>query len=371
MAGFASGINWGTAPNAATFTSDIGSATRLATSGSFTKFLTEQIVENSAMIQAGLIVTHPFFNNVTGVLTEVPFFNQLDYIEENVQSSNDWGTAGLGRYNTQKHTASTQYAPIITRGAAFAADMLSQYQVGEDTLGNVAQQLSRKINKDITAKVIAQLTGLFGSALSMNSINVAAAAGETAGPENYISANAVTKAKYLLGENAADMKVLVVHPDVASDLELTGMLTFQNDSGTVNYASNGVGITDTLVKYFAGLRVVVDSQVPKVGPSGGTPGTDDLGYVCYIAQGGVIKTGSQFPMMIKQNEDILSLQDVMSVTYNRCDHVLGTSYGGPMEPANEELAKPENWTLAFGSPENVPIVELIVNASAGRKVPAN
>ena len=211
MAGFASGINWGTAPNAATFTSDIGSQTRLATSGSFTKFLTEQIVQNSLMIQSGLIVTHPFFNNVTGVLTEVPFFNQLDYIEENVQSSNDWGTAGLGRYNTQKHTASTQYAPIVSRGAAFAADMLSQYQVGEDTLGNVAAQLSRKINTDITAKVLAQLTGLFGDALSMNSLNVAAAAGGTADASNYISANAVTRAKYLLGENAADMKVLVVH----------------------------------------------------------------------------------------------------------------------------------------------------------------
>ena len=116
--------------------------------------------------------------------------------------------------------------------------------------------------------------------------------------------------------------------------------------------------------------MVVDSQVPTVAPSGATPGTDDLGYVCYIAQQGVIKTGSQFPMMIKQNEDILSLQDVMSVTYNRCDHVLGTSYTGPMEPPNEELAKPENWNLAFNSPENVPIVELIVNASAGRKVPA-
>ena len=44
---FASGINWGTAPNASVFTSDIGSDTRLATSGEFAAYLTEQIIEKS------------------------------------------------------------------------------------------------------------------------------------------------------------------------------------------------------------------------------------------------------------------------------------------------------------------------------------
>ena len=72
MAGFASGKNWGTAPDNASFTSDIGSATRLATSGSFSRYLTEQIVENSAMIQSGLIQTDARLNNVTGVLVELP-----------------------------------------------------------------------------------------------------------------------------------------------------------------------------------------------------------------------------------------------------------------------------------------------------------
>ena len=72
MAGFASGKNWGTSPDNASFTSDIGSATRLATSGSFTRYLTEQIVENSAMIQSGLIQTDARLNNVTGVLVELP-----------------------------------------------------------------------------------------------------------------------------------------------------------------------------------------------------------------------------------------------------------------------------------------------------------
>ena len=56
--------------------------------------------------------------------------------------------------------------------------MLHQYETGEQALQNVAQQLQRKINKDITSKVISQLTGLFGTALSGNSLNLAAAAGQ-------------------------------------------------------------------------------------------------------------------------------------------------------------------------------------------------
>ena len=110
---------------ASTFTSDIGSVTRLATSAPFGRYLTEQIIENSAMIQSGLIQTDARLNNITGVLAELPFFDQLAYTEENIDSSATWGTQGKGVLTTQKHTASTQYSPIITRGAAFAADMLS------------------------------------------------------------------------------------------------------------------------------------------------------------------------------------------------------------------------------------------------------
>ena len=144
MAGFASGKNWGTSPDASTFTSDIGSVTRLATSGSFARYLTDQIIENSLMIQSGLIQTDARLNNVTGVLVELPFFDSLNYVEENVDSSATWGTGGIGRYLTQKHTASTQYGTITTRGAAFAADMLSQYETGEDALAKIGRASCRE-----------------------------------------------------------------------------------------------------------------------------------------------------------------------------------------------------------------------------------
>jgi hypothetical protein len=364
---FASGKNWGTTPDASVFTGDVASATRLATSGTFSRYLTEQIIENSAMIQSGLIQTDARLNNITGVIWECPFFDQLDYLEESVNSSATWGTGGAGRYQTQKHSASTQYHPIITRGAAFAADMLHQYQTGEQAMANISSQLQRKMNKDITAKVISQLTGLFGGALAGNVLNVAVGASETPAGENYLNAQNVIACKYLLGEKAADVSVLVVHPLVRADMEARGLLVFQNSGGTVEYASNGVGVTNTEVGYFAGFKVISDSQVPVVTPNAGTTG-DALGYTCYLAAPGVIRTGSQFPLTIEQDRDILSLQDVMSVTYNRIDAIVGTSYVGAPEPENATLATAGSWELAYSSRENVPLLQMIVNTPYGGTV---
>ena len=47
--------NFGTAPNQSTFTSDIGSATRLATSAPFEKYLTDEIYYRSAFVQSGVL----------------------------------------------------------------------------------------------------------------------------------------------------------------------------------------------------------------------------------------------------------------------------------------------------------------------------
>ena len=54
--------NWGTSPNANTFTSDIDSATRLATSAPFAKYLTEEIFQKSAFVQSGILQTDARLN---------------------------------------------------------------------------------------------------------------------------------------------------------------------------------------------------------------------------------------------------------------------------------------------------------------------
>ena len=72
-----------------------------------------------------------------------------------------------------------------------------------------------------------------------------------------------------------------MHPSVAADMEAHGMLVFQNSGGTVEYASNGVGITSTQVGYLGRVLLTIN---PAVTPTGGTTG-DALGYTYLAAPG--------------------------------------------------------------------------------------
>ena len=162
--------------------------------------------------------------------------------EERVASGNDWGIQGKGYYTTQKTSAGSQFATITYRGAAFAADDLHSYQTGEDALANIRSQLAADMNRKLQEKLQAQLTGLFGGALS--EANVYTYAGN-------MDAQAVTGARYCLGHKSQTVTTMVVHPCVAHDLEILGMQTFKSDSGAaggVSYASNGIGVTDTAIR---------------------------------------------------------------------------------------------------------------------------
>ena len=158
----------------------------------------------------------------------------------------------------------------------------------------------------------------------------------------------MTGAKYLLGERANTVDAIAVHPDVAAWLETAGMLTYTNVTDTANAASSiwgsgGIGLSSTQVALFAGLRVVVDEQLPVICNDGGP-----AQYHCYLFGNGVVRTGQQFPLNIETERNIASLQDVFAVTYSNLMHVLGTSWTSNYDgPTNEQLRDPSNWSLAL------------------------
>ncbi|MBP04324.1 MAG: hypothetical protein CMA72_06025 [Euryarchaeota archaeon] len=354
---YALGANPGTAPNSNTFTSDIGSLTRLATSGVFSKYLQEEIFESSAMVQSGLIQTDSRLNNITGVIAELPFFAPLNYDEEVLDSSSSWGDQGIGVLTWQKQTAGTQFGVHTNRTAGFSMDDLSVVETGEDALANIRSQLARDMNRKLTGKVISHLSGLFGAALADHVLSIATEADDYTGysDANYLNAGAVTQAKSKLGERGGELSVIVMHSAVAYHLQAIGMLTFLNSGGTVNYASNGIGQTSTDVAYFAGLRCVIDDQCPKSTTAGKTPI-----YTCYLASNGVIRTGSQFPITIKTAESIDTWTQQMAVKYNTIHHVLGTSWKGSTNTglSNTALATAGNWELAFSDSRLIPLVSI-------------
>lgn len=346
--------NLGTAPNQSVFTKDVASATKLLSGAQFSLDLQQEIYERSPMIQSGLLARDARLTGLQGVIVEMPFAAPLNYTEESVNSSDTWGTNGAGYYTLQKTQASTQYAPYVTRGCAFAADDLSVVQTGFDALANIRSQLATDMNRKITKKVLCQIEGIFGGALINHVIDRTG---------NDLTATDIIGAKALLGERGDDMDILVVHPDVRYHLEEMGMTVLEGQPGTpINYATSGLGVTSTQIGYFAGMRVISDSQVFKSTTGGGGGPV----YACYVMKSGMIRTGEQFGTKIETERNILSLQDSMTCTYSRIDHIVGTSWVAgayASDPENPDLEDPSNWIAAYKDTRLIPMVKILVNNS--------
>jgi hypothetical protein len=141
------------------------------------------------------------------------------------------------------------------------------------------------------------------------------------------------------------------------------MLTFSSDSltsgGAIQWGGGGVGVTDRSIGQFAGMNVVIDSQVNTSAP--GASGHQKE-FRCYLIKSGTILEGEQSPLGIESDRNILSKQDVMSVDYHSAYHIMGTKWSAATDnPTNAALMNSSNWAATYDV-DLIPVVELIVNS---------
>jgi hypothetical protein len=145
------------------------------------------------------------------------------------------------------------------------------------------------------------------------------------------------------------------------------MLTFSASalsSGTaVVFGGGGVGITQTEVPFFAGLRVVIDDQLTFL--AGGTS-THVVKYPVYLFKSGIVSEGIQQDLRLAADRNILSMQDVLAVDYHYGYHITGTKWAAAGDnPTNAgttgNLADIASWNLVFATTKMVPVARLLVN----------
>jgi hypothetical protein len=331
----------------------------------FLGYTSERIFEQSKFIQAGIVQRNSALDaSAGGTRVRVPFFDTLNPTEEQIKSSNDWGTSGAGYLTSQNITTDEQIMTILHRGFQFATDDLSRLGSGADALGHVRDQLAGAINKLKTATLMAQLSGLFGNisgsgVLGANTVNVSGTT--TATSSNYLTAASVVRAKNKLGERGSELGAIAMHSNVAAYLEETGFLQVQVSGSTV---LSGSGINGSApVATFAGLRVIVDDQLSVI--SGGTS-THLNKYPVYLFGNGVVAEGMQQDLRLETDRNKSSFQDLLIVDYHYGYHVMGTKWSAAGDnPTNASssgnLAATGSWTLAYGNAKNVPLVRLLVN----------
>jgi len=327
-------------------------------------YVSEAIKERSLFIQSGAVVRNALLDSREGgTRIQVPEFNPVSPTEEIINGTATWGTSGAGHLTPQKIGTGTQIATICHRAFAYAVDDLAVLAAGEDPMLHIRNQLADAINKLNSERLFSHLAGLFGTALSGNALDKGKAAASGAAEANFLTAATVAEARSLLGERGEELDTLIVHPSVAYYLYQVGMLTFSTSalaaSGAVTWGGGGVGIGARSVGEFAGMNVIIDSQVNTVAP--GTSGHQKEFY-CYLVKSGTILEGVQQDLRIEAERNIMSKQDVISVDYHTAYHVMGTKWSDAGDnPTNTALATAGNWAATYDI-DLIPMVQLTVNS---------
>ena len=345
----------------------------LVTRPEFLQYTSEGIFEQSKWVQSGIIQRNAALDaRAGGTRVRVPFFDPIAPSETQILSNSTWGGGG-GYLVPANVTADEQIMTLLHRGFAYAADDLSKLGSGADPLSHVRDQLTAAINKLKTATLSAQLLGLFGGisgagVLGPNQTDKTLAGAPGSLTEaNYLNVANVVSAKAKLGERGDEMDSIAMHSNVAYYLQQVGMLTFSTSalsaSGAVVWGGGGVGVRQTEVPFFAGMRVVIDDQLTYL--AGGTS-THAVKYPVYLFKSGVVSEGIQQDLRLAADRNILSMQDVLAVDYHYGYHITGTKWAASGDnPTNAStsgnLANTSSWNLVFSTTKMVPVARLLVN----------
>ena len=330
-------------------------------------YVSEAIKERSAFIKSGAVVRNSLLDATEGgTRIQVPEFNPIAPTEEILDGTATWGTSNAGYLTPQKIGTGTQIATICHRGFAYAVDDVAVLAAGEDPMGHIRNQIADAINKLNSARLFSLLDGLFGSTfgpLGANALDLSKGAASGADETNFLTASTVARAKITSWRKRRRARYSSCSP-ICCLLPISGwyvnILNFCLSTGTgIQWGGGGVGITDRSIGQFAGMNVVIDSQVNTVQP--GTTGHQKE-FRCYLIKSGTILEGEQSPLSIESDRNILSKQDVMSVDYHSAYHVMGTKWTSATDnPTNAQLANDNNWAITYDA-DLIPIVELIVNS---------
>ena len=342
--------------------------TDLVTRPEFLGYISEEIYERCPFIQSGALVRNRALDcTAGGVRVQVPFFQPIAPTEEVIKSTDDWGTSSGGYLTPQKITGSSQIMTIMHRGFAYAVDDLSSLGTGADPMAAIRSYLTRAILKLRTSTLLAQLDGLFGTALLTNELDLGIGTG-TDTEANYLTASSFAQARALLGERGGDLTAVAMHSSVYYYLVQVGALTFSSDSltagGDIKWGGGGINLRNDDVAYFMGARVIVDDMLT---PLNEGTASEVPGFPVYLFGGGSINEGVQQELRTEVDRNILSKQDVMSLDYHYGMHIMGTSWKSSEDnPENigsgaGYLNDKSNWELAYQTSKLIPVVRMVVN----------
>ena len=302
----------------------------------FLAYVQEEVYNRCQWIQSGVVTRNTALDcTAGGTRVRVPFYQPMVENEEQIRSDLV-GYIWRGYLTPGNITADEQVMTILHRGGAYAADDLSRLGSGSDPMAAIRSYLASCILKLRTNTLLAQLEGLFDTALAPNVLDVSQST-SGAGEANFLTASNVVKAQALLGERGDDVTTIAMHSNVAYYLRSVGALLsppLRLLPAATLWGGGGINLTQPEVAYMMGLRVIIDD---KLAPTVNDGGADQ--YPVYLMGGGSVAEGVQRAFKTEADRNILSQQDVMS-THDYGFHVFGTSWQNAIDNPPTHSCKP-------------------------------
>ena len=330
-----------------------------------------------------------------GVTVTYPFFQAMQFEEEDIDSNEYWGASGQGYLTPQRTQTSEFTIPRVSKGFALGADDISKIASGEDPMAAMQAYIAQNLQTFRTRHLLALLQAAFatGGPLAAQKWTAPAVTGAVPTAAQSISITQVVAALNLLGERSNRITSIAMHSAVYHWLMHQGMLQFSSPAGVgtgsaIEWGGGGIGVSDPGFQYFAGLRVVVDDMIVPTPGASGNPAV----YPCYLFGDGAIQEGIQKEFSMEFDRNILSKQDIASCHYMWAIGIPGISWVGtpatiaagsinataPTLPAKDytptyahlsDLRIPTNWELRWAHREYVPIIQMNTYTPFGAMTP--
>lgn len=338
----------------------------------FSDYIAEQTTVRSAFLTSGLVDTNPVISaNITkGDLFTLP--NWAANLSGSLQKPVEGVQATVNKIGSDKQVGVVYHAI-----QAWGASELVKLAVGSanDPMMAIGSKVAAYVANAQQSRLLSYLKGAFGVPGTNNASYALASMSIDAGGsgETDFSVSHVVRADLILGEDADNYGIMVVHPDIYAYLRVREMINYVSakelpgitastiaaGSITASNAVNGdfsgaFANGNGTVPFFGSKRVIVSDDAPRAGTAG------SYKYGTYIFKPGAIGMGYQAPVRTEQDRDILTSggEDVLKVQWDQCFHILGTRYSGSANPDASDLETAGNWAKVFSN-KNIGVANIV------------
>lgn len=305
------------------------------------------VVEKTALIQSGVAV--PDYGRIDltkgGDLIKIPFIPDFSGDAEVLDENNPLTPGSFA--------AEEDVGVVCRRGRAWAYTTIAEVATGKDINQIIGERLGRFWARVYDKSLLSVLKGALPDTHKIDFSQK-----DFGQPDVTIDIPKIIDAMGLIGDNADNFEIIIMHSKVYTDLLKNQLIQFPNSANTEQLIREGE------FGRVLGRRIIVSDSVTAETYTldDGSGNTETrYRYYTFIAQPGAMYFAFQRELMTEEDKDILAQKKYLVSTAHYVPHLKGVKWNSSvLNPSDAELANPYNWQKVWDD-KAIRVVALITN----------